>query len=225
MILWFAKTSVIDLLARKEHDCNVCLEHSPLNRKLCWAPGSDYCLTHDNQIPLWGWDLELDAFVWYVGDVTFSVVFVFLSLVFFHCTGDNIKGPSLLPDPLWWARVLFPRWQTPAGCTIKFQKHKVISTFKSCFLPWIGDWTLWPPASLLTWIISCSLHKFSSVPSQACHQYTLFSHPYLWLIKQVCCLLVLLCQQTCALGALYTSNVKRFVVTLLPAHVACYCGR
>lgn len=41
--------------------CNLYLECSSLNRKFCWALGSIYCLTHDNQVPLQVWDV--DAFI------------------------------------------------------------------------------------------------------------------------------------------------------------------
>lgn len=154
-IFWFAKTSVTDPLSREgSWLCNAYLECSPLNRKLCWAPGSNHCLTHDNQVPLWVWDLELSAFIWRVCDVTFSVVLPFLSLVFFHCSGDNIWGPWLF----------HPGCYQPlcAGQDFAFHGDKlqeaVPPSFKSrrwyppskLALLWAGGWTWWPPGSLLT---------------------------------------------------------------------------
>lgn len=202
--------------------CNLCLECSSLSRKFCWALGSIYCLTHDNWVPFQVWDIDLDAFI-------FSFCAVFL-LQWWQYLRPSAVWSWLLRVPLWWARFFFLWWQTPGRCTTKFQKHKVIPAFRAC-LP------LNRGLDMMTSRITSDLNHFMILPQILSHvsQVRLVISRAYSLICIVAdetefWLLGLLYQQTCAFWKnfwciLYFWCLKSFVVTLLPAHVAWYCGK
>lgn len=112
--------------------CNLYLECSSLNRKFCWALGSIYCLTHDNQVPLQVWDV--DAFIF-----SFCAVFLLQWWQYLRplaVTSSSVEGKVFLS-------------KLQEGVPPSFRSTRWHPLSKLAFL-WAGDWTWWPPGLLLT---------------------------------------------------------------------------